>query len=65
MQNLIIALAPQSTVEDAVRMVCERQCMYAYILDDSEELCAKITAELTPLAISTGIKGMLKEGKLC
>ena len=65
LQQGSIMLAPESVVEQAVYLVCEKKCTRFFILDGSEELCQDVSKELTPLAIKSGVTSLLKEGRIC
>ena len=58
-------LAPESVVEQAVYLVCEKKCTFFVILDDSEELCQNVAKQLTPLAVKSGVNSIFKEGRIC
>jgi hypothetical protein len=43
LQQGSIMLTPESVVEQAVYLVCEKKCTRSFILDGSEELCQDVS----------------------
>lgn len=64
-QKMLIGIAPERPAREVVQAVCERQCKNKKDIDESTELCKKVSEELTPLAITMGVRGVVKTGRIC
>jgi hypothetical protein len=62
---MLITVAPKGAAREVVQAVCERQCKNSCYIDTSKELCEKVSKELTPLAITMGVRAVIKTGRVC